>query len=76
MDILGGNMGTYEEFMKAWNYIWQMGNEVIEHSPYVAVRDLPKTDKLHEELLKLKSAFEDAQEEWWRQHNENRRKYE
>ena len=40
-------MGTYEEFMKAWNYIWQMGNEVIEHSPYVAVRDLPKTDKLH-----------------------------
>ena len=69
-------MGPYEEFMKAWNYIWQKGNEVIEQTPYVAVRDLPKTDKLHEELLKLKSAFEDAQEEWWRQHNENRRKYE
>ena len=68
-------MGTYEEFMKAWNYIWQIGNEVIEYSPFSDEHNLPNTDILHEELLKLKSAFEDAQEEWWKQHNENRRKY-
>ena len=67
-------MGSYEEFMKAWNYIWQMGNEVVEYSPFLAERDMPKTAKLHEELLKLKAAFEDAQEEWWTQNNEKRRK--
>ena len=37
-------MGTYEDFMKAWNYIWAMGNEVIEYSPFLAERDVPKTD--------------------------------
>ena len=67
-------MGTYEDFMKAWNYIWAMGNEVIEYSPFLAERDVPKTVKLHEELIKLKAAWEDAQEEWWTQHNEKRRK--
>jgi len=66
-------MGTVEDFNNAWNYIWAMGNEVIEYSPFLAERDIPKTEKLHEELIKLKAAFEDAQEEWWRQHNEKRR---
>ena len=66
-------MGSYEEFMKAWNYIWQMGNEAVENDPYVAVRDTYCSNKLHEEMIKLKAVFEDGQEEWWRQHNEKRR---
>ena len=69
-------MGTVEEFNNAWNYIWAMGNEVIEYSPFLAERDVYKSDRLHEEMLKLKAAFEDAQEEWWIQHNEKRRKQE
>ena len=67
-------MGSYQEFMNAWNYIWNRGNEVVEYSPFLAERDVPKTAKLHEELIKLKAAFEDAQEEWWTRHNEKRRK--
>lgn len=69
-------MGSVEEFNKAWNYIWQIGNELVENDPYVAVRDKYDSTKLHQEMTKMKAAFDDAQEEWWKQHNAKRKEME